>query len=222
MIICNSKKFIYIHIPKCGGTTVSSALAKRLLPQDISLNLSPHEGWDKYLKKVKEKWGLHKHSTAAEIASAMKVDNFNDYCVFTFSRNPFSRAYSAFTFTLRADARWRPHSQRHQDMKNMDFDRFMISKYMQEKSMLQTQNQLDWIEGHRANVNFFKLEEIEWALPNLMQRFYSESGNSTAKLGRLNASSEPDDWRGMSKAAADEVRKLYADDFEYFGYSKEL
>jgi hypothetical protein len=91
VIICNSKKFIFIHIPKCGGTTISNIFDARLLPQDVSLNLSPHTGWDKYLQKVLKKYGLHKHSTAAEIANAMTVDHFKEYFVFTFSRNPFAR-----------------------------------------------------------------------------------------------------------------------------------
>jgi hypothetical protein len=86
MIICNSKKFV---------------LESQLLPQDITLNLNPNNGWEEYIKAYHNKFGLYKHSTAAEVAKAMKPSYLRRYYVFTFCRNPFARAYSAYKFTLR-------------------------------------------------------------------------------------------------------------------------
>lgn len=221
MIISNSKKFVFIHIPKCGGTSVSNVLEKRLLPQDVTLNLNPHAGWSKYLDAFQEKYGLYKHSTAKEIAAAMTTQYYCDYYVFTFSRNPFSRAYSAFTFTKSADAKYRPDSERYKIIKDMNFEEFLRSEYMQEKKILPAKSQYAWIEGSPVPVEAYKLEEISEALPALFRRFYNEDLPPSA-VPRANFSSGIDEWQNISPEAAEIVRELYAEDFERFGYSPDI
>lgn len=221
MIICNSKKFIYIHIPKCGGTTVSSFFEQRLLPQDLSLNLSPYEGWDRYLEVMRKRFGLHKHASAAKIATVMTPKHFKEYFTFTFCRNPFSRAYSVFTFTKRADARHRPNSQRYKDIKDMSFEQFLDSVYMREKKGIAGRLQSDWIRDSPSPVKWFKLERVDQSLPRLAKRFYDEDIVEQS-LPRKNFSSGKDDWLGMSSDAEKKILELYSEDFDRFEYPRRL
>lgn len=221
MIISNSGRYIYVHIPKCGGTTVSGFLERFMGPQDVTLNLNPHAGWDKYLDAYQKKFGLFKHSTAAEIARAMGKEAFCGYEVFTFCRNPFARAYSAFTFTLKADALYRPDSERHQAMKSMSFEDFLASPYAQDQAMLPTRPQSHWVEGAPVAVRAYKLENVDRALPWIARKNHRLETMPTG-VKRTNFSADKDAWRGMSEAAEEMIRTLYAEDFKRFGYADRL
>lgn len=219
MIICNTKKFIYVHIPKCGGTTVSTVFESNLLPQDITLNLNPHKGWQKYIDVYQEKYGLHKHSTPGEIELAMKHEYFSQYFIFTFCRNPFARAYSAYTFTLKSDAIYRPNSTRYNEIKNMNFDQFISSRYVQNKEILPTMPQSKWLFSGGKVIHFFKLENINFELPRLVNKLW---GKDMQSVPITNYSSSQDEWKKMSKRSENAIRELYADDFHILGYSNAI
>lgn len=222
MIISNSRNFIFVHIPKCGGTSVSSFLEKSLLPQDVTLNTNKKFDWDRYRTAYRERFGLFKHSTAKKIAKAIKPEYFKTYYVFTFTRNPFARAYSAFTFTKRADAVHRPESKRHNELKKMSFEDFLKSEYVQEKTLLQTKEQATWVQDAPGEVHPFKLEEIESAFTELSERFYGGKASPPQIQRRNVSSSNPNDWRRMSEKEADLIRELYAVDFNTFNYPLEI
>jgi len=65
MFISNSKKFIYIHLYKCAGTTIEIALSRSLKWNDILIaaRKTARRFKNIYLKL----FGLHKHSTAQEV-----------------------------------------------------------------------------------------------------------------------------------------------------------
>ena len=202
MIICNSKNFIFIHIPKNGGTSVSKCLERNLRPQDISLNPNFDDGWDKYAENYKKRFGLFKHSLARDVAKAMGPESFKGYYVFTFSRNPFARAYSAYTFTLRTDAKYRPNSERYREIKDMSFEEFLKSRYVQNHELLQTKLQSNWVNGSPKPVAIYRLEKVI--------------------VPKANAFNEPDAWKRMSPEAEEIIRALYAEDFMTFGYSDRI
>lgn len=96
MIISNTKNYIFIHIPKCAGTSVTRSLA-------------PHCGWkDQILGSTefgagiesayKKKFGLEKHSTVRDVISTIGEEVWSEYFTFTFVRNPFSRIVSWYTY----------------------------------------------------------------------------------------------------------------------------
>lgn len=221
MIISNSKKFINIHIPKCGGTTTSNFFGRHLRPQDITLNLSPHEGWEKYLDAYQKRFKLFKHSTADEIAAAVGPENFKEYAIIAFVRNPFSRAYSAFTFTKKADAKYQPTSERYFAMKDMSFDQFVESEYLQDRKILPARPQHNWLKNGHRKVEQFRLEDVESNLSLLSVRFYGR--DLANKIPRANpSSSNPNEWRNMSTNAESVIRELYADDFAFMAYEDKI
>ena len=222
MIICNSRKYVFIHIPKCGGSTISSLLERGLRAQDVTLNRSQHAGWGPFIEAYRQRYKLFKHSYSHEIASAMGPANYADYFVFTFCRNPFSRAYSAFTFTKSADAKHRPDSERYQDIKEMDFEQFLASKWMQERNILQARPQSLWVKDSSVPVTHYRLEDIDTVLPELATRLYGQGAPMPDKIARANSSAPREAWKSMSPEAEAMVRDLYAEDFATFGYDDHI
>lgn len=218
MIISNSGKYIFIHIPKCGGTTASHHLGKHLRAQDVSLAMNPHEGWKPFLDNYQKRFGLNKHSSLREVVASVGMDAIAEYDVFTFVRNPFSRAYSAYTFTKRADARHRPNSTRYQVIKDLNFEEFLQCEYVVEKKMPQSRLQSDWIICQNIPIEIFKLEEISVQLPKLISKYHRS--NISGEIPRQNKSSEEGEWKKMSKKAESLIVDLYKKDFERLRYPK--
>ena len=77
-MIDNVHKFIYIHIPKCAGSSVEKFL-----------NSTVHVEWDE-LNKI---WV--QHATAKQIKEIYCQD-YDQYFKFTFVRNPWDRAVSDY------------------------------------------------------------------------------------------------------------------------------
>ena len=77
-MISDKDKFIFIHIPKCAGTSI-----------EFFLNGSAHVEWDEHNKIWVQ------HATAEQIKK-FYCQNYEDYFSFTFIRNPWDRAVSDY------------------------------------------------------------------------------------------------------------------------------
>lgn len=222
MIISNSRGYIFIHIPKCGGTTVSSLLERQLLPQDVSLNTNKQFEWERYKQAYKDRFGLFKHSKSKEISNAISPSNFSKYFIFTFTRNPFARAYSCFTFTKKTDAAHRPESKRYLEIKDMNFEEFLRSDYIQQKQLLASKDQNRWISGSASLVKTYKLEEINTIFPDIWHKLHGKNVPCPAIKIINKSSGSSSRWQQMSDKEAELCRELYANDFQAFDYPMEL
>jgi len=93
-VISVKHKFVFIHIPKCAGTSVYKALMPE---QDwYNINNTKHGGWDDKNKIQKQ------HATALQIKE-FYCSNFNDYFSFTFARNPWSKMASDYLWMTNLD-----------------------------------------------------------------------------------------------------------------------
>lgn len=221
MIISNSARYVFIHIAKCAGTTVSQTLSQFLRAQDVSIAHSPHTEWGPLLKQYKQKYGLDKHSPQRDVEKAIGEEHLEVYTFIAFSRNPFARILSAFNFTLASDAKHRPDCQRHQDMLKMTFEDYLDSKYVQDGRMYQVRPQSWWLNGARADTLIYKVEDIDTALPDLISRFHGRD-RVIDKVKKANASGGGQDWQTISEGARKRIHEIYAEDFDRFGYSSEL
>lgn len=98
MFISNSRKFIFIHLHKCAGTSIEVALSRTLQWNDILIG-STKEGeamQDSYIKL----FGLRKHSTAREVKEVVGDEIWNEFFKFGTVRNPYALAVSQYTYSL--------------------------------------------------------------------------------------------------------------------------
>lgn len=88
MIISHRHKFIFIHVPRTAGRSLTIDLESHCGPKDIITPSgdSPgrnHEGW-------------HRHSSAREIRERLGRRIYEDYFVFTVERDPWDKTLSTY------------------------------------------------------------------------------------------------------------------------------
>lgn len=105
MIISHSKKFIFIHLEKCGGTSVESALQSNLHWQDIILGSTyfgesiQEANFQRYgVEKVKSEM-LWKHSTAKNIYNVLGKERWPEYKKLSIVRDPIEIIKSLYWFS---------------------------------------------------------------------------------------------------------------------------
>lgn len=97
MIISPGRKFIFVHIPKTGGTALSLALEARAMKDDILIGDTPKAAKRRRrLKDVKTAGRLWKHSTLADIDGLVSLQDLDDFLIFTLVRNPWDRMVSYY------------------------------------------------------------------------------------------------------------------------------
>ena len=97
MIISPARKFIFVHIPKTGGTSLALALEARAHRDDILIGDTPKAIKRKgRIKTLGAKGRLWKHSTLADLDGALPLSELDEMFVFTLVRNPWDRMVSYY------------------------------------------------------------------------------------------------------------------------------
>jgi hypothetical protein len=97
MIISASRRYIFVHIPKTGGTALARALESRVGPDDILLGDTPKAQRRRHrVKALPSKGRLWKHSTLADIDGLVTPDEMAERFCFTLVRNPWDRMVSYY------------------------------------------------------------------------------------------------------------------------------
>ncbi|MBT9311110.1 sulfotransferase family 2 domain-containing protein [Leptothoe kymatousa] len=94
--ISNSKKFVFVHLHKCGGTSIERALDQETQWNDIVLGSTKYG--EKIQKVYEKKFGIYKHSSAAEIKSLMGDEVWDNYFTFSIVRHPIDRMVSFYEY----------------------------------------------------------------------------------------------------------------------------
>lgn len=96
MIISPRRNYIFVHIPKTGGTALATALEDRAMKDDILIGDTPKAKRRKArLKLLTAKGRIWKHSTLSDMAGI--VDPAGTF-TFTLVRNPWDRMVSYYTW----------------------------------------------------------------------------------------------------------------------------
>ncbi|MFV0512603.1 MAG: sulfotransferase family 2 domain-containing protein [Jhaorihella sp.] len=97
MILSPGRGFVFIHIPKTGGTSLALALEARAMKDDIMLGDTPKARRRRHKAQAMGARGrLWKHSTLADIEGLVPDAVLGGLFAFTLVRNPWDRAVSYY------------------------------------------------------------------------------------------------------------------------------
>ncbi|MGE4324886.1 MAG: sulfotransferase family 2 domain-containing protein [Pseudodonghicola sp.] len=97
MILSPGRGYVFIHIPKTGGTSLALALEARAMKDDLMLGDTPKARLRRRrLKGAVAHGRLWKHSTLADIEGLVPAATLDGLFAFTLVRNPWARALSYY------------------------------------------------------------------------------------------------------------------------------
>ena len=203
-MINEKNKFIFIHIPKCGGTSI------KFLFQNGSTMIT---GWDENKK-------VHlQHCTMLQLKQFYKIE-VDKYFTFTFTRNPWDKAVSDYKSLLRS------HSPFRDIFKNTTLKDYLLCRNGYEQI-----NHLDNALGRKDHfrsqyeyiINEHRKPIIDYVgkFENLQEDFNivcDKIGIPQQKLPHRNKTNHKHYTEYYDDETREIVAQKYARDIEYFGY----
>lgn len=205
MLISNKHKFIFIHIYKNAGTSISSALlpfAANKIQQKISIvatkfgfsypfGPTPYQG----------------HITTTDLIAKMGKEKFESYFSFAIVRNPWDWQVSLYTYMLK-------NKNHHQHRLISSFNSF--DEYVEWVCAKKVRLQRDFIFS-KENEQLVDLVGRFEHLDADFQKICSQIGVNVT-LPRLNRSKSTPYQEFYNKRTIELVSKTFAPDIETFGY----
>ncbi|MEM9498682.1 MAG: sulfotransferase family 2 domain-containing protein, partial [Pseudomonadota bacterium] len=100
MYISSGRRFVFVHIPKTGGTSMTRALESRAMADDLPIGDTPKARQRRRrLKGIDSAGRLWKHSTLADIDGLVAKSFIDDALVVSMVRNPWDRVFSLYTWS---------------------------------------------------------------------------------------------------------------------------
>ncbi len=212
MIISPGRRYVFVHIPKTGGTALSLALEARAKADDILIGDTPKAVKRRgRVKKLQELAAgrLWKHSTLADIAGAAEADGF---FVLTLVRNPWDRMVSYYHWL-------RDQSWDHEAVsaaKRLDFPDFLLDPAI--VGGLRAAPYGSYVTD-AAGVERCDLFARSEHLDEDLAAFEAHLGFAVTPLARANESKRDPDYRGYyDRRGVDQVAELCAQDIARFNY----
>ena len=212
MISSRQRRFIFVHVPKTGGTALALALEDRAAKDDILIGDTPkaraRAGRWKGVKTAGRVW---KHSTLADVVGLVSLEEIKAFQTVAMVRNPWDRMVSYYHW-LRTQGFAHPAVGL---AKSHDFSGFL--NHPQTVASLRLWPYGAYLRlpsGEEKKSLFIRLEHFsEDAKP-----FETRLGFALA-LPRANESDRGRDWRPYYSAAdAALVGEVCGEDVARFGY----
>jgi hypothetical protein len=213
MIISRGRSYIFVHIPKTGGTALSLALEGRAMKDDILIGDTPKARRRRgRLKDLSPAGRLWKHSTLADIDGVVGADELDAMFLFTLVRNPWDRMVSYYHWL-------RDQNFDHPAVgiaKGSDFAGFLTHPFTRESIRNAPYGSyLRDAAGRERPVHFIRLEHLDEDLGALEAHL----GFALTDIPHANRSDRRADYRSYySDDLADRVAELCREDIDRFGY----
>ncbi len=209
MLLSLEKNFIFIHIPKTAGTSITRAL------RPWCLEPKPTQ-WRRLLSRLPipeapDKANFNQHDKADWLRRKMPGQLYDSAYKFAVVRNPFDLAASNYQHLRRKTSR-----RRHRQAQSWDFKAFL--GYLERKNRRARVDQTSWISDRDGNLIIDEVLRFETLADqfNLLVERLGLPGEVV--LPRSNAN-PPYDYRSVYDDEAKAiVRRLYIRDFQRFGY----
>lgn len=212
MIISRGRGYVFVHIPKTGGTSLALALESRAMRDDILVGDTPKaRRRRRRLDGVRTRGRLWKHSMLADIEGLVSAQDLDGLFAFTLVRNPWDRLVSYYRW-LRAQ---RFDHEAVRLARDLDFAGFLAHSHTQAslRAAPYRRYMTDAQGRERADL-YIRLERFEEDAAPLFAHL-----GFRFELPRVNASDRDRDWRGYySDETAALVGDLCAEDIGRFGY----
>ncbi|NDC62936.1 MAG: hypothetical protein EBZ59_02885 [Planctomycetia bacterium] len=195
MIICDHPRFIFIHVPKTAGTSISSLLAHANNPELCLAST--------------------KHETAASLISRIGLAAFDSYFSFAIVRHPVERLVSHFAYL-------KSHPEQYPEMVAVEtLDRYVEAIDAGDMTILRKRERImpqhAWVCSDDGSMLVDRVATYE-RLDADLAGIFRAIGLSVGPLPRLNVST----WRKPAPSAAvvDFIESYYSRDYELFGYPR--
>jgi len=213
MILSRGRSYLFVHIPKTGGTALASALEARAMADDILVGDTPKaKRRRKRLSGVETAGRLWKHSTLADGLGLYGAGELDRLFVFTLVRNPWDRAVSYYHW-LRGQSFDHPAVAL---ARRTDFSGFLADPA--QRVALAQHHYASYVTlpggAERCDL-FIRLERLEADIAPLEAHL----GFRLAPLARVNESHRERDYRVYySEADSEAIATICAPDIARFGY----
>lgn len=216
MIISRGRRYIFVHIPKTGGTAMALALEQHAMADDILIGDTPKaQARKRRLRGLTAAGRLWKHATLADIDGILTPDEIAGLLVFTLVRNPWDRMVSYYHW-LQVQSFDHPAVRL---AKTSDFSMFLNNPAT--VASLHAYPVVRYLTDATGRVQpglCLRLEHLDQDIAPLAAHL-----GFTPKLPHANASARPRDWRPFYSAAdAALLGRLAAADITRFGYRFDL
>ncbi len=212
MIISHGREFIFVHIPKTGGTSLALALEAKAMKDDILIGDTPKaKQRRRRLKGVQASGRIWKHSRLTDIYGLVDQAQIEAYFVFTIVRNPWDRMVSYYHW-LQEQKFEHPSVA---SAKVLDFSRFLNHPVTQAAL---AQDVSRFYVSDRDGVDrcdlYLRLDFLGEDLP----RLEAGIGVKLPVVGHVNRSERSAYQKYFTSDDAKLVGKVFADDIARFGY----
>jgi len=211
MIISRKRSYVFVHIPKTGGTSMALALEDRAASDDILIGDTPKaQARRKRQQALRAPGRLWKHSSLRDVAGLYPNDAF----VFTLVRNPWDRMVSYYHWL---------------QVQNFDHPAVEVAKaaafpaFLRDPAVQDAVRQSGYVryvttaEGQERCDLFARLEH-----PEDLEPLWHHLGFKLS-IPHANRSDRDPDWRAYYDLETFEiVREISAEDITRFGYQSAL